>query len=199
MAFKNLWRWIRFNLMYLGRPPWDTGVSPPELKRVLDEKPAGRALDVGCGTGTNLVTMAQYGWSVVGMDMAWLSVLRARAKLQKAGINARVIHGDVTGEPGLDQTFDLVLDIGCYHSLSPGGRKDYVSNLNRWLKSGGCYLLYAHRKDSDGAEHGVTDDDLEQFKAFLDQCWREDSDERRPDGGGGRPATWACFVKPKQT
>ncbi len=49
-------RWLQFNLRYLGNPPWDTGVSPPELLAIIAEKQPGRALDLGCGTGTNLLT-----------------------------------------------------------------------------------------------------------------------------------------------
>jgi SAM-dependent methyltransferase len=79
--FDRIRRWIRFNLLYLGCPPWDTGVSPPELNAFLSEKEPGRALDAGCGTGTNLLTMAQNGWEVIGVDIAWLSVLRARREL----------------------------------------------------------------------------------------------------------------------
>jgi 2-polyprenyl-3-methyl-5-hydroxy-6-metoxy-1,4-benzoquinol methylase len=72
-------RWIHFNLRYLGQPPWDTGVSPPELIKYLQRAAPGKALDVGCGTGTNLLTMASFGWTVVGIDLAWISVLKARA------------------------------------------------------------------------------------------------------------------------
>jgi hypothetical protein len=55
--FDRIRRWIRFNLLYLGCPPWDTGVSPQELNAFLSEKEPGRALDAGCGTGSNLLTM----------------------------------------------------------------------------------------------------------------------------------------------
>jgi len=79
--FDRIRRWIRFNLLYFPCPPWNTGVYPPELNAFLSEKEPGRALDAGCGTGTNLLTMAQNGWEVIGVDIAWLSVLRARREL----------------------------------------------------------------------------------------------------------------------
>lgn len=195
--FEKIKRWVRFNLFYLGRPPWDTGVSPPELKDFLHTTHPGRALDVGCGTGTNLLTMAQHGWEVVGVDIAWLSVLRARKKLKEAGFDARVIHGDVTGNLGFQKGFNLVLDIGCYHSLTPQGRRDYRHNLSSWLTPGGTFLLYAHKRTSPDDSHGIVEQDLAAFQPFLDLEWREDSDEKRPDGGGGRPATWARFSHSK--
>lgn len=186
-------RWIRFNLFYLGKPPWDTGVSPPELTSFLESVPPGQALDVGCGTGTNLVTLASYGWDVLGVDIAWLSVLKARAKLRRADVDGQVKHGDVIGKLRLTANFDLVLDIGCFHSLSIPERENYRQRLKRWMNPGGTYLLYAHRRTTPEDPHGILDEDLDRFSGFLNLQWRQDSDEHRPDGGGGRPATWARF------
>jgi len=179
----------------VGRPPWDTGVSPPELHHFLQSTPAGRALDVGCGTGTNLLTMAEQGWDVVGVDFASLSVLKSRKKLRDAGYRGRVIHGDVTGDLGLEKPFDLVLDIGCYHSLSSSGRKNYRENLKAWLGSEGTLLMYAHWRVSEESAHGITENDLQAFQSFLTLKYRDDGDEARPDGGGGFPATWVKFTR----
>ena len=194
---KALWskirRWLQFNLFYLGRPPWDTGVSPPELKRFLDKAAPGRALDVGCGTGTNLVTMAEAGWQVVGMDIAWLSVLRARLKLRQNGLEGRVIYGDVTAEPDVRPPFDLILDIGCYHGLSRSGREEYRGHIRKWLRPGGTLLIYAHRRREAEGSNGITEADLDAFHTFLTLHWRDDGDEVRPGGGGGYPATWVRF------
>ena len=188
-------RWIHFNLRYLGQPPWDTGISPPELIKFLQRAAHGKALDVGCGTGTNLLTIASFGWTVVGIDLAWISVLKARAKLKQAGVTGHVIHGDVSGKVRPGKDFDLVLDIGCFHSLNTGEREAYRHNLVRWIKPGGAYLLYAHRKSTPTDSHGISDDDIAQFSGFMHCQWREDSDERRPDGGGGRPASWVLFER----
>jgi SAM-dependent methyltransferase len=189
--FEKIRRWLRFNAIYIGRPPWDTGVSPPELVTFLQSAEPGRALDLGSGPGTNLVTMARHGWAVVGVDFALLSVIQARLKLHRADCDGRVIWGDVTGDPDVGAPFDLVLDMGCYHGLSQPGRKAYRQNLRQWLRPGGTYLLYAHRQTPDST-HGIREADLTALDTFLTLKWREDSGEVRPDGGG-RPATWARF------
>lgn len=191
--FEKIKRFFHFNFRYLGDPPWDTGVSPPELVNFLNAAEPGRALDLGCGTGTNLLTLAKSGWAVVGVDMAVIPVLRARTKLREAGFNGRVIRGDVTSDLGLQTPFDFVLDIGCYHALSPKGRSDYRQKLKTRLKPGGTYLLYAHRRTSPGDSHGIVEADFQSFQSFLEQQWREDSQEKRPDGGGGRSSTWVRF------
>lgn len=193
--FERPLQWIQNNLIYFGRPPWDNGVSPPELKTFLSLTDPGSVLDLGCGTGTNLITMAEYGWDVVGVDIAWLSVLRARAKLRKARVSARVIHGDITGNLNISERFDFILDVGCYHSLSPAGTQRYHENIQRWLMPGGTFLLYAHRRTSPGHSHGISSKDMEAFQRYLYLQWREDSREKRPDGSGGRPSTWMSFIK----
>jgi hypothetical protein len=87
------------------------------------------------------------------------------------------------------------LDIGCYHSLSALEREAYRHNLARWLKPGGVYLLYAHQQATSVTLHGVVEADFSHFSRFLSLQWREDSDEHRSDGDGGRAATWAQFTK----
>lgn len=193
--FEKFQRWIRYNLIYLGRPPWDTGVSPPELRSFLDVHDPGQALDVGCGTGTNLLTMAKYGWQVVGVDIAWFSVMRAKIKLWQAGIKGYIFYGDITTHLEFEEKFDLVLDIGCYHSLLPNGRACYRQNLRKWLTTGGTYLLYAHLRTYSESSYGLIDEDVQALETFLDLCWRVDNAENRPDGGGGRPATWMEFTR----
>lgn len=188
-------RWFRFNLRYFAQPPWDTGVSPPELIDCLQSAEPGRALDLGCGTGTNLVTLAAHGWRMVGIDLAWISVWKARAKLKSAGLTGHVIRGNVAGQVDLGAAFDLVVDIGCYHSLGPHEREGYRQNLLSWLNPGGVYLLYAHLKASPEDAHGVSEADFEHFSSMLHCQWQKQSDERRPDGGGGWPATWARYER----
>jgi len=135
---------VLFELSYLlGRPPWDSGVSPPELLAHLDVHAPGRALDLGCGTGTNVLTMAQRGWRVVGIDFSAAAILRAKRRLRQAGLEAELHRGDVSRMEPIVGTFDLALDIGCLHSLPSADKRLYASNLARRLAPRGTYLLYS--------------------------------------------------------
>jgi SAM-dependent methyltransferase len=132
-----------FELQYLlQKTPWDTGVSPPELLGYLDTIPPGRAIDLGCGTGTNALTIAHYGWDVTGIDISTRAIRSAQRKLKSTGLHVRFLQGDVTQLKGVNGDFDLVLDIGCFHSLTPPSRKRYAENLRKILRPGGTFLLY---------------------------------------------------------
>lgn len=191
----RIWRRLMFNLRYLGRPPWDTGVSPPELTQFIESTQPGRALDLGCGTGTNLVTLVNNGWIAVGIDQSGLSVRKARRRLKREGLQADVLQGDVAGNLDVEGQFDLVLDIGCYHSLETNEREHYRENLLHWLSPGGTFLIYAHLKQQADDPHGVDETDLDLLGEKLRLQWRSENDEHRPDGGGGFPALWAQYQR----
>jgi hypothetical protein len=145
--FKNR---LFFNFCYLGSPPWDTEISPPELMRFIKLHSPASALDLGCGTGTNLLTLANTGWKTVGIDFSHKAVRMARKKLEGAGkIDFKVIQGDVTRVENVGGPFKLVLDIGCYHGLSTRSKIIYQQRLQEWMEPGGYYILYAQYKSMD--------------------------------------------------
>jgi cyclopropane fatty-acyl-phospholipid synthase-like methyltransferase len=133
-----------FELKYLlSSPPWDSGESPPELIQYLAVHGPGRALDLGCGTGTNSIEMASMGWEVIGVDLSHLAIRRARRKARQAGVKIDFKRGDVTQLDWIETPFDLILDIGCLHALSPQGRMRYARNVKRLTSPGARYLLYS--------------------------------------------------------
>ncbi len=158
-----------FWLAYLrGFTPWDSGVAPPELVDVIEgtrRLSPGRALDLGCGTGTTSVYMARHGWDVTGVDFVPRAIRRARARA-KAGVSVAFLVGDVTQlrklpvEPG----FDLLFDQGCFHSLPESSQPAYAREITRMARSGATYLLYAFGPQADRRRpffpKGVSPDDV---------------------------------------
>lgn len=135
-----------FELRYLfGRPPWDTGVTPPEVTEAIEGGVLvpGRALDLGCGTGTNCIYLARHGWETVGVDFSSLAIRRARRKARQAGVEVRFYREDATDLAFLAGPFDFVLDIGCLHSLPAERLSSYAGGLARLAREGGLYMLYA--------------------------------------------------------
>ena len=140
-------KWF-FRLAYLrGRPRWDTGIPPPELVEVVEGPralPPGRALDLGCGTGTNTVYLARHGWDVSGVEFIARAARRARRRADAAGVRTRIVHGDVTrlADLALGDLFTLLFDLGCYSSIPHGGRDGYVDGVTRLAAPGAVFLMY---------------------------------------------------------
>jgi cyclopropane fatty-acyl-phospholipid synthase-like methyltransferase len=149
-------RKLAYDLWYLlSRPPWDTEISPPELIAFLGRNPAGRALDLGCGTGTNAITMANHGWEVIGVDFSGLAIRKARRKARIAEVAIKFHRYDVSHLKHVDGAFDFVLDIGCFHSLSRQKRNQYAANLLRLVQPAGTFLLYSwiHTRADNSTAH----------------------------------------------
>ena len=185
-------RRLYFALMYLGSPPWDTGITPPELTAFIETHSPGRVIDLGCGTGTNLIALGRAGWQVTGVDFAQRAVAEARRKLDQAGITGEVRAGDVSSLEIVQGQYDLVLDIGCYHGLARPERDAYRRNLAQILASGGYFLIYVHWQAPGGeGEAGFSGSELAAFQRFLSMESRQDSQDR-----WGRSASWMCFRGP---
>jgi SAM-dependent methyltransferase len=179
---------LLFSLWYFGRPPWDSGISPPELIDYLSNHAPGRAIDLGCGTGTNLVTMAKAGWKVTGVDFAGRALKKAQEKLNNSKLEADLIPADVTKFKSRFK-FDLALDIGCFHGVRD--RKAYLESLLLLLKPGGHWLLYGFFKENEQASGpGLTGGDLNLMSNRLELLWRRDGTDKR-----GRPSAWFQFQK----
>jgi SAM-dependent methyltransferase len=102
---------------------------------IAEELGAKRVLDVGCGTGTFAVLLAERGFEVTGVDPALASLDVARAK--PGGDRVRWIHGEATSLPRLQvdlatMTGNVAQAIvvradweatlsGVYDALRPGG------------------------------------------------------------------------------
>lgn len=147
---KRLIQRLIFSLWYFFKPPWDRGITPPELIELVEggELPPGRAIDLGCGSGTNGLYLARHGFDVVGVDFAAVAIAKARRKAAQAGVQARFYTGDVlaVGSPGgvpVEAPFELALDIGCFHGFDAAGRRRYAEMLARITHPGSLYLLYA--------------------------------------------------------
>lgn len=186
-------RRLIFNYWYLRKPPWDSGISPPELLEFIQNHPTGNAIDLGCGTGTNVVTLAQAGWQVTGVDFASRAIKIAKHKLKKENIQANLHVGDVTRLENISDQFDLALDIGCFHSLAQAGMQDYLTQLDRILAQNGFWLIYGFFKPSTlQTGPGLVEADIDILSSRFTLLSRQDGFDKRE-----RPSTWFLFQKGK--
>ena len=137
-----------FRAAYLvGFKPWDSGVPPPQLVAVVEGSDAllpEKALDLGCGTGTNSIYMARHGWDVTGIDFVPRAVTVAKRKAAEAQASPRLMVGDVTRltELGIGTDYSLLLDLGCFHSIPDAGRDAYVRGVTALARAGATLLIF---------------------------------------------------------
>ncbi len=188
----RLYFWLAYRR---GRTPWDTGITPPELVAVVEgdhARPPGRALDLGCGTGTNSIYLARHGWDVSGVDFTARALERASEKAARAGVMVKFYRGDVTrlGDLPLHGPFDLLLDLGCFHGLTPQGRRDYAQGIARLSEPGALLLLYAFvPRKLGGRTVGVTPDDIKAALGESFTCEHIDWGQDAPGTG----SAWYTF------
>lgn len=119
----------------IGFTPWEKaathGPAAAHIARLFDREqrdrqpPYGKALDLGCGTGFWSVDLASRGWEVTGIDIVPMAVNKARERAWKAGVEVRLLQGDVTAlrAAQVGTGFRLIWDFGTVHGLTRAQRE----------------------------------------------------------------------------
>jgi SAM-dependent methyltransferase len=183
-----------------GNLPWDTGRPSSELQRVLSRdtiRPC-RALELGCGTGTNSVWLAQQGFEVTGIDVAPLAIEQAEKRAQAAAVRVRFVVADVLQLPVLAAPFEFFFDRGCYHAVRRVASDLYAPAIARQLASGGRGLLLTGnaREPHDPGPPVVTEKEIRDELGTAFQIL--DLHEFRFDEAPGVPERflgWSCLVE----
>ena len=189
--------WFRY---LSGNVPWDSGITPPEIVALIerDGLPPGRAIDIGCGTGTNMIYLAKHGWEAVGVDFVGKAIRQARRKARQARVSHQThfIHGDVTSLPPSDigSSFDLAVDIGCCHSLPASKRPFYARSVRALVRPGGLFMLYAFRQSPERPD-GLNDADVETlFSSHFTLNWVDFGEDLAADS----KSAWYQFERTPQ-
>jgi SAM-dependent methyltransferase len=135
-----------FRIFYrLGFTPWDGHPIARTLQNLVGELPAGKALDLGCGTGDSSIYLAQHGWKVTGVDYVPTAIEKARAKAAATNAPVDFVRADVTrlSQEGIGTDVRLIVDNGCLHNMSDGDRDAYVREVSAVAAPGARLLIVA--------------------------------------------------------
>jgi SAM-dependent methyltransferase len=125
-----------------GALPWDSGRPDAHLRKVIEEhgvKP-GKGLEIGCGTGTNLVWLAQHGFEMTGMDLSQTAIAKAEARVAAAGLSCQLLAGDFLADRVPGAPFEFVYDRGCLHVFdSAEDRSRFASRVGDLLAPEGIW------------------------------------------------------------
>ena len=157
----------------IGFHPWeDAGTDLPFVEKFSEliareeqgrDAPYGPALDLGTGSGIWGIQLAKRGWQVTGIDIIDKALRRARDRVQQAGVEMRLIHGDVTAlrAASIGSDFRLVLDTGTFHDLDDAQREAMGREITAVAADDATVLLLIWPKRRRPLIRGVTRNELE--------------------------------------
>src|SRR5215510_9548233 len=137
----------------IGFHPWeDAATDPAFVQKARElfareeqerEPPYGPALDLGTGSGIWGIELAKRGWQVTGIDIVDNALRRAHDGVTKAGVEMRLVRGDVTAlrAAGIGSGFRLVLDTGTFHDLKRTQREAMGREISALAAADATVLL----------------------------------------------------------
>jgi SAM-dependent methyltransferase len=126
----------------------------PVLQEIVKELTPGKVLDVGCGTGRNLIWLAKHGWQSTGIDFSEIGLEIARAKAKEQGVTLNLIKLDIVKQNIPDSGYDLVMLFNIH--LPAKELEAVIKKCVDALNTNGHLLIVGHHLDNLG-HHGPQD------------------------------------------
>jgi SAM-dependent methyltransferase len=123
--------------------PWDTGEPEPLLVDFVTSGAVtpSATLEIGAGTGTNSIWLAERGFDVLGVDVAPRAIERAQAKMEGRALRCRFAAWDILAAPPSGGPFQFVFDRGCFHVFDESDeRARFAAQVATALAPGGLWL-----------------------------------------------------------
>lgn len=138
-----------YDFMYRTWAPWNSVGVRQDLVWFLDQwnvTPSDypRTVDLGCGTGANVVHLADLGFESWGVDFSTVALQKAARRAEENEVEINLVEGDLTSDaiPGLEGIFDLLVDFGTLDDLRGTAREAMARSATCLAKSGTLFLLY---------------------------------------------------------
>lgn len=140
-----------------GDLPWDSGRPDGHLQTVIEEHgiAPGKALEIGCGTGTNAIWLARQGFEVTGLDVSGIAIERAEAKAAAAGVSCRFSAGDFLADPVPGAPYGFVYDRGVLHVFDRArDRARFAARVGELIEPDGVWHSLIGSTDGPPRDHG---------------------------------------------
>jgi SAM-dependent methyltransferase len=179
--------------------PWDSGIPSRELQLVLNEQAIApcRALELGCGTGTNSVYLAGQGFNVTGVDCSEEAIAQARRKADAARVSIDWVVADVQRYKAGAPPFDLIFDRGCYHCCRRVDLPGYLETHRNVTRRGTLFLCLCGsiRETGDSGIPKVSEEELRrEFTPLYEVVALREFHFDDGDGVVG-PLGWSCLMR----
>ena len=149
--------------------PWAHDEPTLFLAEICQERATGKALDIGCGSGTDSVFLASQGWDVTSLDFVDKALDYTQQRAEAAGVSVTPVVADITTWDPPEQ-YDLVLDHGLLHNMDPVRYPAYRKRIMNAVADDGYFVLLHWHPLFEGqaqGENGPTRTPREDIKAFF--------------------------------
>ena len=180
-----------------GQLPWDTGQPEPLLVEFInsDAITPGSALEIGAGTGTNAIWMAERGFDVLGVDVAPLAVEKAQAKMEGRTLRCRFATADFLAAPPPGGPFQFVFDRGCFHVFDePDQREHFAAHVAAVLAPGGLWLSLIGSTEGPPREVGPPRRSAREVTLAIEPSL-EIVELRSAEFRGANAKAWFCLAR----
>ena len=184
--------------------PWAHDHATLFLAEICQQRGTGKALDIGCGAGTDSVFLAQQGWDVTSLDFMPKALEYTQQRASEAGVSVTPVEADITEwEP--PHAYDLVLDHGLLHNMDPVRYPAYRERVMRAVAEDGVFLLLHWTQLYEGQPRSgkmgplrTSREDIKAFFApeFQERYYAREEFEDLPDMvGGGMGQAFYWFIR----
>ena len=126
----------------------------PALLELLRERGARTLLDLGSGSGRQVVYFAGHGLSVFGLDRAPEGLRLTQGWLAAEGLRAGLCLQNLYGGlPYRDASFDALISVQVLHHAPIADIRGLVAEIVRVLKPGGVLFVSVPRRRNRGQSH----------------------------------------------
>lgn len=140
-----------------GDHPWDTGRPSVHLRNLVQHHPIAPCptLELGCGTGTNAIWLAQQGFTVTAVDLSSLAIERATRKVAEAGVSVTLHCAHLLEDTVVDAPVLFVFDRGCFHGFdSAEARSRLAQNVAKQMSHGALWFSIIGSTDGPDRDYG---------------------------------------------
>ena len=175
-----------------------SGKANATMTSLVGELPPGRAIDLGCGEGGDVLWLAEQGWHAHGLDISTVAIERARDEAAARGLEGATFTAtDLSAWQPEPDSVELVT-ASFFQSHVALDRIEILRRAAGAIRSGGHLVVISHAQPPPWSSHDQHEgpelvsarDDVAELALPSDAWVVEAADERsRPAAGhDGEPS-----------
>lgn len=106
---------------------------------------ARTVLDLGCGTGNEVIRLARAGYRATGLDFSGEALRQAQEKADREHLDATLVEGDMARPlPFADASFDAVTSNVALHMFDDRTTRSLFGEVHRVVRPGGVFVFHVN-------------------------------------------------------